>query len=148
MLMSKGVLENKDRRIDMLHARYYIVSEWDSRYMDFRNQPHRFRFLYTFGDTDVYENLRALPPAYVVPVSGIEVIPDEAQQLLRVKDPNFDAERCVVLSEAPPEAATGEGRARRRQRPTAGRPARRRPVPVPSPRSHGCSAGCSRSGWR
>src|SRR5205085_5050367 len=65
----------------------------------------RFRFLYTFGDTDVYENLRALPRAFVVPSSGVEVIPDDAAQLLRVKDPEFDPERCVVLAENLPERA-------------------------------------------
>ena len=101
MLTTGGVLETTDRRIDMLNAKYFIVSEWDSRYLEFRMQPDRFRFMYTFGDTDVYENLRSFPPAFLVPAPGIEVVPDEAAQLLRVKDPGFDAEHRVVLPEAP-----------------------------------------------
>jgi hypothetical protein len=113
MFTTKGVLETRDRRIDMLSAKYYIVSEWDPRYLEFRKQPERFRFLHTFTDTDVYENLRALPPAWLVPASGIEAIADEERQLSRLKDPNFDAEHCVVMAEAPkdlpasPAAAAG-----------------------------------------
>src|SRR5207253_1502262 len=76
MLTTDGVLDTKDRRVDMLNAKYYIISEWDPRFRDFRNQPDRFRFLYSFGDTDVYENLHALPPAFLVPAAGIEIIPD------------------------------------------------------------------------
>src|SRR5207247_466524 len=85
MLTTNGVLETKDRRIDLLNAKYYIVSEWDPKYLEFRKQPDRFRFLYTFGATDVYENLRAFPAAFLVPASGIEVIPDETLQLARLK---------------------------------------------------------------
>jgi hypothetical protein len=103
MLTAKGVLETRDRRIDMLNAKYYIVSEWDPRYMEFRNQPDRFRFLYTFGDTDVYENPRAFPAAFLAPAYGIEVIADETSQLARLRDPAFEAEQHVVLAERPPE---------------------------------------------
>jgi hypothetical protein len=103
MLTTKGVLETNDRRLDMLNAKYYIVSEYDSRDTEFRKRPDRFRLLYTSGHTDVYENLRAFPAAFLVPASGIEIIPDEAAQLERVKDPDFDAENCVVLGETPPE---------------------------------------------
>jgi hypothetical protein len=103
MLTTNGVLETQDRRLDMLSAKYYVVSEWEPRYLEFRNRPDRFRFLYTFGDTDVYENMRAFPPAFLIPASGIEVIGDENMQLQRIKDPNFNAERCVILAEAPAE---------------------------------------------
>ena len=102
MLTTTGILETKDRRLDMLSAKYYVVSEWDAQYMEFRKHPERFRFLYASGDTDVIESLTALPPAYLVPVLGIEVIPDETRQLQRVKDPNFDAEHHVILPEPSP----------------------------------------------
>jgi len=106
MLTANGVLETRDRRIDMLNAKYIVVSEWDPRYLDFRKQPDRFRLMYTAGDTDVLENLRALPPAFLVPASGIEVVPDDAQQLNRIKDPSFDPERSVVLPGEPDEPAS------------------------------------------
>jgi hypothetical protein len=103
MFTPNGILEKQDRRIDLLNARYIIVSEWDERFKYFREQPERFRFLYSYGDTDVLENLKALPPAYVVPVSGVEVIPDDTRQLERLKDPRFNPERTVIVSEPPPE---------------------------------------------
>jgi Bacterial membrane protein YfhO len=107
MITTKGVLDSKDRRLDMLNAKYFVVSMWDSRYLEFRNQPERFRFLSTFGDTDLYENPRALPRAFLIPASGVEVIADETDQLRRVKDPNFDAEHCVILPSAPaPESSS------------------------------------------
>jgi hypothetical protein len=102
MLTPNGILEKQDRRLDMLNARYIIVSEWDPRFKDFRQQPERFRFLYSYGDTDVYENLKAFPPAYLVPVSGVEVIPDGTLQLERLKDVRFNPERSVIVSEPPP----------------------------------------------
>ena len=101
MFIAKDVLENKDRRIDMLNTKYLVVSEWDSHYTEFRKQPERFRFLYTYGDTDVYENLKVLPRAYLVQTAEAEVIPDESSQLERLKDPRFDPEHRVVLAEPP-----------------------------------------------
>jgi hypothetical protein len=102
MLTPNGILEKQDRRLDMLNARYVIVSEWDPHFKDFRQQPERFRFLYSYGDTDVYENLKALPPAYLVPVSGLQVVPDDNLQLERLKDARFNPERGVIVSEPPP----------------------------------------------
>jgi hypothetical protein len=104
MLTPAGILEKQDRRLDMLNAKYIIVSEWDPSYKDFRQRPERFRFLYSYGDTDVYENLRSFPPAYLVPVSGLEVIPDDNLQLERLKDAGFNPERGVIVSEPPPPA--------------------------------------------
>jgi len=95
-----GALQARDRRLDMLNARYFVVSEWDSRYLEFRTQPDRFRLVFTYGDTDVIENLKALPAAFIVPASGIEVISGEDLELGRVKDPGFDPERSVVLPES------------------------------------------------
>jgi len=113
MLIPRAVLDTKDRRLDMLNAKYYIVSEWDPLYMEFRNHPDRFRFLYTFGDTDVIENLRSLGPAFLVPLSGVEAIPDESKQLIRVKDPAFDPEHQVVVSEGPSSTAEPRGNEKR-----------------------------------
>jgi Bacterial membrane protein YfhO len=98
MLTTKAVLESKDRRVDMLNAKYYIITTWDPQHVEFQKQPERFRFMYTAGDTDVYENLKAMPAAFVVPASGAIVVEDEAAQLARVKDPFFNPEREVVLS--------------------------------------------------
>jgi len=98
MLTARGVLESKDRRVDMLNAKYFIITTWDPNHLEFQKQPERFRFMYTAGDTDVYENLKAMPAAFVVPASGAVVVEDEVSQLARVKDPMFDPEREVVLA--------------------------------------------------
>ncbi len=101
MLTADGVLDSKDRRIDMLNAKYVVVSEWESRYKEFHNRPDRFRFLFTTDDTDVYENLRSLPAAFIVLASGIQIIPNKDWQLARMKSPQFDPERQVILREMP-----------------------------------------------
>jgi hypothetical protein len=97
----QSVLETKDRRLDMLNTKYLLVSQFDSLYEELRKYPDRFRFVDSYGDTDVYENLRAFPPAYIVPSSGIEVVPDDDRQLARIKDPGFEARRQVVLPGLP-----------------------------------------------
>jgi hypothetical protein len=98
---TRAVLEVKDRRLDMLNTKYLLVSEWDSLYEEFRKHPDRFRFVDSYGDTDVYENLRAFPAAYLVPAYGIEVISEDERQLERMKDPGFEARWQVVLPGLP-----------------------------------------------
>jgi uncharacterized membrane protein YfhO len=101
---TRAVLAPGDRRMDMLNSKYVVVSKWDARQEEFRNHPERFRLIFQSTDTDVYENRMALPPAFFVPASGIEVLADEAQQLARVKDPTFDPLRNVVLEKSPASA--------------------------------------------
>jgi hypothetical protein len=107
MLTPAGVLNTRDRRLDMLNTKYFIISTWDTQHTGFLSQPDRFRFLYTVDDTAVYENLKAFAQAFVIPASGVEVISNEAEQLARIKDPAFDAETHVILSEAVTGTSTG-----------------------------------------
>jgi hypothetical protein len=65
-----------------------------------RSQSNRFRFVFKAGRVDVLENLNAMPRAFIVPASGVEVIADEARQLERLKDPSFNPERSVILASA------------------------------------------------
>jgi len=98
-LTAKGVLGMRDRRLDMLNAKYFVVSEWDPLHLEFRLHPDRFRFIFSSENTEVFENLRVLPAAFLVPASGIEVMAREEQELARVMDPAFDPERSVVVPE-------------------------------------------------
>src|SRR5439155_24299158 len=61
------------------------------------------RFVQVFNDRDVaiFENKLVLPRAWMVPASGIEIVPDAEAQLKRLKDPVFDPMKRVILSEAP-----------------------------------------------
>jgi len=98
MLDSEALLKLKDRRVDMLNTRYILVPTPDPVAAALRSQTDRFRFVFAAGRTDVFENLHAMPRAFVVPASGIEIIADEALQLARLKDPSFDPQHSVILS--------------------------------------------------
>jgi len=99
-LDSSALLKLKDRRVDMLNIRYLLVPSVDPVATELRSQTDRFRFVFAAGHTDVLENLHAMPRAFIVPASGIEVIPEEALQLERVKDPSFNPEDSVILAKA------------------------------------------------
>jgi len=96
---SKQVFEVTDRRMDMLSTKYYVVYNGDVLYKRFRESPDRFKFLYEFGDTSMFENLRAMPPAFLVPSSGIAVIKDKEERLGMLRNPDFDPTRTVVVEE-------------------------------------------------
>ncbi len=101
MFTSSGILDNRDRRVDLLNAKYYAVSDYDTRHLEFRNDPDRFRFVFSTGHTDIFENRKVLPPAFLVPSSGSEFISDEREELARLRDPAFDPRQSVILSTRP-----------------------------------------------
>jgi len=94
------ILESKDRRVDLLNTKYYVISSYERQYSRFRETPDRFRFVFEYGDTGVFENLKALPAAFLVPVTGVRVMNSEADQLKTIKDPSFDPEKSVILHES------------------------------------------------
>ena len=101
------ILETKDRRVDLLNTKYYVISKFERQYSRFKETPDRFRFLYEYGDTGVFENLKALPAAFLVPATGIRVMDNEAEQMKTLKDPSFDPEKSVILPEPlTPESST------------------------------------------
>jgi hypothetical protein len=100
MLDSNALLQLKDRRVDMLNTRYLLVPTLNPHATALRSQSNRFRFVFKAGRVDVLENLNAMPRAFIVPASGVEVIADEARQLERLKDPSFNPERSVILASA------------------------------------------------
>jgi hypothetical protein len=101
---TRAILDTKDRRFDMLNTKYLLVSR-DSLRLEFRKQSDRFRLLFSYADMDIYENLKVMPAAYFVPVSGIERIPEDNEQLARVREPGFDADHHVVLAASPSNLA-------------------------------------------
>jgi hypothetical protein len=104
---SKQVFDATDRRMDMLSTKYYAVYNGDPLYKKYQENPDRFRFLYEFGDTSMFENLSAMPPAFLVPSSGITVIKDEKAQMELIRSPGFDPARTVVLEEPLSLSSTG-----------------------------------------
>ena len=47
----------------------------------------------------MFENLRAMPPAFLVPTSGMTVIKDREAQMSLIRSPEFDPARTVVVEE-------------------------------------------------
>jgi hypothetical protein len=62
-----------------------------------RSQPERFREVWSDGNVTVFENLRVLPRAFLVPQSHVEVIAAETGQLARLRDAAFDPLRSVIV---------------------------------------------------
>jgi hypothetical protein len=56
------------------------------------------------GDVKIYENLRALPRAFMAPRA--EVVRDEAAARARLADPNFDVAGSVILAEGETKAGS------------------------------------------
>jgi hypothetical protein len=108
-LDSAAMLTLKDRRVDMLNTRYVLVPSFDPVATALRSHPDRYRFVFAAGHVDVLENLRAMPRAFIVPASGIEVIADESLQLQKVKDPSFNPERQVILAKAVTKTSASQG---------------------------------------
>jgi hypothetical protein len=96
---SVKVLESNDRRADLLNTKYYLVSLYDPNYRKFSERKDHFLWRFEYGDTAIFENLRALPAAFLVPSSGIRIVSDDEQQLAMIKDSSFDPEQSVVVGQ-------------------------------------------------
>lgn len=84
------------RPLDMMATRYAVVEAG----VPWLNEPNpRFRQVYDDASVTIYENLRALPRAYLV--ERASVIADREAALERVHDPTFDPRDEVVLDRPP-----------------------------------------------
>jgi hypothetical protein len=102
-----------DRRLDLLNAKYFVTNIYGPSYKALMARPDRFSLVFTERAVQVFENRRALPRVLFVPAAehAIEVLPDEAARLRRLKDPAFDPERTLVLPSLPAELAGVSGSA-------------------------------------
>jgi hypothetical protein len=57
--------------------------------------------VYNDGAAAVFENTSVLPPAFLVPQHGIEVLKDVESQLAALHDPAFDPQKTVIVSSRP-----------------------------------------------
>ena len=97
------------RRLDLLAVRWLLATTWNESERLLASSPERFRRVRAFGSLVLFENLRALPRAYLVPAAGARVATDEvAWEAL--DDPAFEPERNVLLDRwaaAPPAPSAG-----------------------------------------
>jgi hypothetical protein len=94
------ILNLKDRRLDLLNVKY-LTTLSASREFDLLKNTSRFRMVYNDGDAAVFENTSVLPRAFLVPQHGIEVLKDMDSQLNALRDPAFDPQKTVIVSNRP-----------------------------------------------
>jgi hypothetical protein len=98
MLLAENILVAKDRRFDMLNVKYLMVSKPGPQF-DMLSASERFTRVFSQDLVAVFENKTSLPRFFLVPESGIEVIPEMSAQLSRLKDVSFDPENRVIVAE-------------------------------------------------
>ena len=101
-LTSEAILRTRSRLLDLMNVRYLVATTWNRSAAALASEPGRFRLVFSDASVRVFENRTALPRAFLVPASGVEVLPADEDQLARIRSADFDPTRAVVLSEAPP----------------------------------------------
>jgi hypothetical protein len=106
------LLQTRSPLIDFLGVKYLVASDGDGSAEQIQGQPDRFRSVYDDGHVQIFENLRALPRAHLVPCSGVEVQDFTNRRINRVNSGGFDPSKAVVLEDrlrctAPPSARSG-----------------------------------------
>ena len=97
---AQGILETRDRRLDLLNVKYVVLIAYAPEFKWFEKSD-RFVQVFNNGEVAIFENKSVLPRAWVVPASGIEIVPGVEAQLSRLKDQTFDPNKSVILSEMP-----------------------------------------------
>jgi hypothetical protein len=105
---SKRIVAGGGRLLDLLNVKYLVATTWNRGAETLASRPDRFRPVFSDGSVRVFENRTVLPRAFLVPASGIEVVPSEDAQLARIASADFDPERSVVLAERVPGVFHGE----------------------------------------
>lgn len=119
-LRSERIISSNNRTLDLMNVKYLVTNSYNESAERLLSRPDRFRLIRKDGTASVFENVRSLPRAFLVPSEGIEVIPDDRAALERIEQPGFDpAVRAVVdVSPAWPEgeaSAPGQMRVTRIQ---------------------------------
>jgi len=100
-LLTEKLLRNEDSRIDMMNTKYFVVPRNGADFNAFSQRSDRFSVVFDDKQVAVFENRHVLPRAFLVPASGVELIPESAAQLARIKDRGFDPRSSVILSRMP-----------------------------------------------
>jgi hypothetical protein len=95
------VAQSRDRRMDMLNVKYWIVIARSPQFREFSQNPERFKQIYTEGSIAIFENMSVLPRLFASPQAGIQIIPDANTQMAQIRDPLFVPEKTVYFSAEP-----------------------------------------------
>jgi hypothetical protein len=107
-LLADGIIGAADRRLDMLNVKYVVAPAGGPEFQTLAAHPDRFRTVFGDGHVSVFENTRMLPRAFLVHASEAEIITAPDAELNRLRDPSFDPERTVLLSEPLPKRDYGD----------------------------------------
>jgi len=98
---SKRIVESPGRLLDLLNVKYLVATTWNRSAERLVSRPDRFRLVFSDRSVRVFENLAVLPRAFLVPVSGAEVVVPDDAQFVRLTAGDFDPARRVILGETP-----------------------------------------------
>ncbi len=110
-LTSEAILASRGRLLDLMNVKYLVATTWNRGAERLAAHPERFRRVFSDASVRVFQNLSALPRAFLVPAAGAVVLPDDREQLARVRAEDFDPASSVVVGEAPSlqiDASVGE----------------------------------------
>ena len=100
-IRSEAILASRGRLLDLMNVKYLVATTWNRSAERLAARPDRFRRVFSDGSVHVFENLSVLPRAFLVPASGIEVVPGDGAQLDRVRAEDFDPAGTVIVAERP-----------------------------------------------
>jgi hypothetical protein len=96
------VVATEDRRLDLMNVRFLVSTRANSGTANLESRPDRFRQVYDDGAVQIFENLRVLPRAFLVPLRAARTLPDDESALARLEAPDFDPTAEVLLADALP----------------------------------------------
>jgi hypothetical protein len=99
---SSGIATHLDRRLDLLAVRYLVTSDYNAGRDAIAAQPARFRQVAAADHTQIFENLRALPRAWLVPATGARSVDGADAADAAVRSASFDPTREVLIDGAVP----------------------------------------------
>ena len=107
-LDAEKVAASDTRILDLANVKYLAATTWNSSAQLLATKPDRFRLVFSDVSIRVFENLSALPRAFLVPTWGVRVVPGgDRPELLAIREPDFDPRKTVVLPSAPPPTGLG-----------------------------------------
>lgn len=107
-LDAEKVAATDTRILDLANVKYLAATTWNSSAQLLAAQPDRFRLVFSDVSIRVFENLRSLPRAFLVPTWGVRVIPGgDRPELLAIREGDFDPRKTVILPSAPPPTGLG-----------------------------------------
>ncbi|HEY4229303.1 MAG TPA: YfhO family protein [Thermoanaerobaculia bacterium] len=107
-LDAEKVAASDTRILDLANVKYLTATTWNPSARLLASRPDRFRLVFSDVSIRVFENLSALPRAFLVPAWGVRVVPGgDRPELLAIRERDFDPRKTVILPSAPPPTGLG-----------------------------------------